>query len=212
MGNNKDDLISLSFPDDLKWSSDETGISSLKKLYQFVNNECDQAIRWYFTKRQTKKFFGYVFRIGAIFAITISGVIPILGEIFETDGVPKLSPGWAAVALAVAAFFISLDRFGGYTSGWIRYIRTGQILNKLQSDFKIEWEKQMLILQGEQPNIEVIKQTIDICKDFLAQVNSTVVGETDQWAQDFQKVLHELENEAKEKVDNCNQRNDKARY
>jgi hypothetical protein len=198
MENNHDDLTSQPFPDDLKWSNDDA-TTSLKQLYHFVNNECDQAIRWYFNKKQTKKIFGYVFRIGAIIAVAISGIIPILGEILETGGVPMLSPGWATVALGLAALFISLDRFGGYTSGWIRYIRTGQALNKLQSDFRIEWEKQMLILQADQSNLETVRQAVDKCKKFLAQVNAVICAETDQWAQDFQKILHELEEDAKEK-------------
>lgn len=203
MGDDKDDLTPGNFPDDLKWSEGEA-TASLEKLYQFVNDECDRAIKWYFDKKRTKRILGYFFRVGAILALATSGVIPILGEIYEKEGVPGLSPAWATIALAIAGLFLSLDRFGGYTSGWVRYIRTGQALSGLQSDFRIEWESQRLIIQGGQTNSAVVEQTIQHCRDFLAQVNLIVGAETDEWAQDFQKVLVELEKKIKEKAENPN--------
>ncbi len=199
MCDHKPDLTSQPFPKNLKWSTEEEQISSLDQLYQLVNRECDQAVGWYFTKKKKKKIYGYLFRIGAIFAVTISGVIPILSQILARNGSPVFPPGWATVSLAAAALFISLDRFGGCTSGWVRFIRTGQRLNKLQHEFKMEWEKQKLVRQCEDLRVENVKQAIDSCKDFSNQVNLTVMAETDQWAQDFQKTLQDLETNAKKK-------------
>jgi benzoyl-CoA reductase/2-hydroxyglutaryl-CoA dehydratase subunit BcrC/BadD/HgdB len=47
-----------------------------------------------------------------------------------------------------------------------------------------------------------VSQAIQKCQDFLAQVNSIVGAETDEWAKDFQKVLAELERRSKENEDN----------
>jgi len=201
MGAEKGDLKPGSFPEDLKWSESEA-IASLEMLYQFVNDECDRTTKWYFVKKRTMKFLGYVFRVGAIMALATSGVIPILAEIYEKGDVPGISPAWATFALAIAGVFIFLDRFGGYTSGWIRYIRTAQALSRLQSNFRIDWESQRLILQGGQSDSATVDQTIQKCRDFLAQVNSIVGAETDEWAKDFQKVLAELEKKTRESKNN----------
>ena len=201
MGDHKGDLKPGSFPEDLKWS--ETGATtSLEKLYQFVNDECDRATKWYFDKKKTMKFFGYVFRVGSILTLATSGVIPILGEIYEQGDVPGLSPAWATFALAIAGVLVFLDRFGGYTTGWIRYIRTAQALSRLQSNFRIEWESQRLILQSGQTDSATVDQAIQKCRDFLAQVNLIVGAETDEWAKDFQKILAELEKKTKKNEDN----------
>lgn len=197
MGTDKDDLIPGSFPEDLKWSGDEI-TTSLEMLYHFVNAECDRAKRWYFAKKRTMKIFGYIFRVGSILALASAGVIPILGEIFEKEGVPRLSPAWATFALAIAGVLLSLDRFGGYTDGWIRYIRTALALSRLQSNFRIEWESQRMILQSGQAEPATVNQAIEKCRNFLTQVNSIVGAETDEWAKDFQKVLAELEKKSKE--------------
>src|SRR5210317_1878014 len=157
MSDQKGDLKPGSFPDDLKWT-ENGATASLEMLYQFVNDECDRATKWYFDKKKTMKFLGYVFRVGSILALSIAGVIPILGEIYEKGDVPGLSPAWATFALAVAGVLIFLDRFGGYTSGWIRYIRTAQTLSRLQSDFRIEWESKKLTL----PSSQTDSATVDL--------------------------------------------------
>jgi hypothetical protein len=196
MGADKDDIKPGNFPADLKWSQDDAS-KSLEKLYKFANDECERAIDWYFNKKRNKKIFGYSLRIGAILAFAVSGLIPILGEIYEKNNIPGISPAWATVALAITAIFVALDRLGGYTSGWVRYICSGQILSQLQSDFRIEWEKLELVLQGGQTDSTTVRKGIDKCKEFLAQINSTVRAETDQWAQDFQNALLEFEEKTK---------------
>lgn len=201
MGAKKGDLKPGSFPVNLKWSENEA-TTSLELLYQFVNDECDRATGWYLVKKKTMKILGYIFRVGSILALAFAGIIPILGEIFEKGDVPGLSPAWSTLFLAVAGVFLSLDRFGGYTSGWIRYIRTALALNRLQSNFRIEWESQRLLLQGDQTDFDIVNQAIQKCRDFLAQVNSIVGAETDEWAKDFQRVLAELERQSKENEDN----------
>jgi hypothetical protein len=201
MGDHKGDLKPGSFPGELKWSESEA-TASLEMIYQFVIDECDRATRWYFVKKRTMKILGYIFRVGSILALAIAGVIPILGEIYEKGDVPGLSPAWSTFALAIAGVFLSLDRFGGYTTGWIRYIRTAQALSRLQSNFRIEWESQRLILQSGQTDSATVDQAIQKCRDFLAQVNLIVGAETDEWANDFQKVLAELEKKTKKNEDN----------
>ena len=197
----KRDLKPGDFPQNLKWSDSEA-TPSLELLYQYVNNECNRAAGWYFVKKKTMKTLGYIFRVGSILALAFAGVIPILGEIFEKGDVPGISPAWSTLFLAIAGVFLSLDRFGGYTSGWIRYIRTALALNRLQSNFRIEWESQRLLLQGGQTDSAGVGQAIQKCRDFLAQVNSIVGAETDEWAKDFQRVLAELERKSKENEDN----------
>jgi hypothetical protein len=197
MGKDKGDVSPGSFPGDLNWSEDMAAVS-LEKLYQFVNSECGRCINWYFEAKRTKRILGYIFRVCAILAVAISGVIPILGEIYEDGNMPILSPAWATIALAIAGLLLALDRFGGYTTGWIRYIRAGMALSRLQSNFRVEWEAQKLIWQGGQANSDAVKQAIQRCRDFLDQVNLIVSAETDEWAQDFMKVLVELEKKGKD--------------
>ena len=192
----KVDIKPGDFPNDLNWTSDKA-IGSLDLLYDFANAECKKAIEWYYRGKRGKLIAGYIFRVGSIIALVVSGIIPVLGEIFKKNDVPGISPAWATISLAVFGLFIALDRFGGYTSGWIRYITSGQALSDLQSDFRVEWEKYRLSVETGPLDTALVQQGIERCKIFLSQVHLIVKSETDQWAQEFKKALLELEDSGK---------------
>ncbi len=187
-------LTPSEFGKDIDWSKPTEAVEYLCK---FADTECSQAIEWYFSKKHQKAKLGSAARLCSIVAVTAAGVIPIIGEIFEKDDKPLLSPAWATVALAIAALFIAFDRFGGHTSGWVRYIRTGMALSQLQGNFRIGWAEQRLSAQvvpavpgtGSDP----IKDRIQLCRDFLIQMNALVGSETDEWAREFQTALVEID-------------------
>ncbi|MGK7907511.1 MAG: DUF4231 domain-containing protein [Synechococcus sp.] len=194
--NNEKDLRPQEFPKDLNWSPAEIS-KSLECLYDFVNQECTRAIKWYYKSKKSKSMLGYFLRVGAIVAVTIAGIIPIIGEIYKEDGVPLISPAWATVSLAIAALLIALDQFGGYTSGWVRYVRTAQKLTILQGDFRLNWAAHRLARVEDNVDAQIAKEGILLCKEFLQSVNLVVQAETNAWAQEFQQALIDIENASK---------------
>ena len=195
----EDDLLPQSFPQDLNWSDIES-YKSLQSVYNFVNTECERAISWYYDRKNIKKFLGYTFRLGAILTGAIAGIIPILGEIFDNYGISYLSPAWATVSLAIATLFVALDRLGGYTSGWVRYVRTAQKLTTLQGNFQLDWEEFRLSKNEHNIDFAIAQDGIQLCKEFLDAVNSEVQNETNIWAQEFQQALVEIEKQSKDKL------------
>ncbi len=196
MGSTKrKDLISHGFPRNLDWHTDQRW-ESLTLLYDFVAQECGNAIQWYYASKRIKSRIGYFLRAGSILAIAIAGVIPIIGEIYEwPDGSPLLSPAWATVALAIAALCVALDRFGGYTSGWVRYVRTAQRLTVLQADFRLSWEEYRL--RCPHLSAEETSEGILLCLHFLRNINLEIQNETNAWAQEFQQALLEVDSLSK---------------
>ena len=108
MGANKDDIKPGNYPVALDWTQADVK-GPLETIYTFVDDECRRAIDWYFSKRHGKRVAGYLCRVGAIVAFGLSGVIPVLSEIYKTSTGPGISPAWATVALAAMAFLIALD-------------------------------------------------------------------------------------------------------
>jgi hypothetical protein len=189
-----EDLRPSEFPE-LSWTSDDVG-TSLGRLYDYVTDQAERARTWYFGKRQWKKIGGYGFRAGAIVSIAAAGLIPILGEIFETGGVPYINPGWATVAVAIGALFVAIDKFAGFTSGWVRYILAGQQLARMEESFRFDWESSKLAWAGAKPSVEQAVAALAQCKGFLEDVNRVVEEETKLWATEFQSALKEIEKAA----------------
>ena len=94
--------------------SKENAVEAVEKLGKLADEECCKAIEWYFSHKKAKQYAGMWLRMLGILAVAAAGVIPILGEIFEKENSkPAINPAWATIALAVAALFIAMDRFGG---------------------------------------------------------------------------------------------------
>ena len=176
----------------LSWEEDKIA-DSLNKLYNYVIGQASQASDWYGQRRVNKKFGGLYLRAGAILATAVAGIIPILGEIFEENGIPAIQPAWATVAIAVAALLIAIDNLGGFTSGWVRYMLTAQKIDQLKESFRFEWEKNKLEKMGVEPQPEQVKQAIDKCQMFLFEVYGEVREETELWAAEFQSAIKEIE-------------------
>jgi len=192
------------FPLDLKWSPAEK-LNSLQRLFEFADAHCTKAIQWYHTSKRNKQRFGYSLRFLAIIAVAIAGIIPVMSEIICRQYEKQcISPAWATVSIALGALFIALDRFAGYTSGWVRYVRSAQKLTELQGQFRLEWcvymhsEVDSSVAQsgdggGTKEETRRKDYGILLCKEYIDSVNSVVSYETDAWAQEFQQVLIQFE-------------------
>ena len=168
----------------------------MEKLHAFVVGECAASIDWYYRKKWSKSLLGFLLRLGAILMVGVGGLIPLIGELLKRNGIPGISPAWATVALALAALMIAIDRFGGYTSGCIRYIRTAQTLTRLKGEFLMDWQEQRRVLCGEPIDADRTKEGILLYKQFLCRVYEQVRLETDLWAEDFQQALQTFNSQA----------------
>lgn len=187
------DLVPGSFPEMGDWSTH--GEENAEKMFDFARAKCQSAIVWYFSKKKMKRVLGYWFRGAPIVFIAIAGVIPVLHEIFENAQGEWTNPAWSTIAVAVAALLISWDRFGGFTSGWVRYIRAAQELTTLQTDYCIKWEASRLAgISAEDPN-EHLQSQVDLCSDYLRAVDEVIKTETDKWAHEFRVAIAVLEKE-----------------
>jgi hypothetical protein len=198
-------LILKDFPQSLDWEPTKKLIS-LQSVFKFVDDYCTEAIDWYHKKKRSKQRFGCGLRLLSITSVAVAGIIPVISEIIcKPDGTPCISPGWATVAIAIAALLVALDRFSGYTSGWVRYVRSAHRLTELQGQFRLDWC--MYLEEKGNGTIDESGNTKDtatyscschdyglrLCKKYIVSVNSVLGRETDAWAQEFQQVLVQFE-------------------
>lgn len=193
------DLTSISSDKGVKWNFDDPA-DSLNKLYEKIVGKADDTVSWYQDSKKSKKFGAITFRIFAICLGAIAGVIPVLIQIFQSKnpaGEIWLQPAFASVALAVAAFLIILDRFLGFSAGWMRYVKTFQVVNILIDNFKLDWEIDSSSWTGGKPTPAQVQATLIRFKTFVQSVNEAVQSETNQWAQEFQSIIAQLDESAK---------------
>jgi hypothetical protein len=184
----------------LSWDL-STVLASLARLVNHAIVEAETAIDWYLGAKRSKQHLARWLRAGAILLTATAGVIPILTQIYATDGKPAFSPAWASFALAVAATLVGLDRFFGFSSAWIRYITTEMRIRRILQGFRLDWETDKATWKGETPNDEQIQRVLARVKAFVLDVATIVEAETNSWAEEFQSTLKQIEEAAKAKAE-----------
>ena len=92
--------------------------------------------------------------------------------------------------VAAAGIFVSIDRFGGYTSGWVRYMLAQGKIERLRDAFLLDWN---LLKQANTPPEEMLEGA----KIFLLAVGKVIDDETQEWATEFQNAIREMERSRK---------------
>jgi len=187
----RQERTSLSLP----WG-DDAGADSLKKVYDFVTKYARDSITWYASRRKPKRRFGFLLRAAAMVLTALAGLIPVTQQLGLS-----LDAGWATVALAIAALCISFDHFGGFTSGWVRYMLAQQQIERLEHAFLLDWN--LWLASAPNPDEPDVQEGLTLARAFLMAVNKVIEDETKQWATDFQAAIKEIERAAAEAADSA---------
>jgi hypothetical protein len=199
---NRKDWSNLSYEKpDLIWDSGDVA-KSLHDVHQYAEGLAEGAIQWYYRKKVLKARLSQSVRYGAIGCTAFAGLVPVLGGLWPNalaalPAALKPASGNLFVSLLVglAASLVALDRSGGYSTGWIRYIRTGAELQKLLHEYRLD--RIGLMADANMPPARVLART----REFVVAVQSLVIRETETWATEFESNLAQMEKSAKEQSD-----------
>lgn len=169
----------------------------LNKLYDYVTKQAEDAIIWYYEKRINKRRIGVSLRYIAIFSTAAAGIIPILSILLKNGSetptiTTPLDPGWSAIAIAIAALALAIDKFGNFTNGWIRFVLAAQKINMELDLFRPEWNRELLTLNDPLDKDDVLIMIL-LGEGLLLHVSQTVQEETNKWVVEFQAALSEVD-------------------
>jgi len=205
----------------LTWESGKLA-QPLDKVRLYVVTRCQAAVDWYYTRSRYRRIFCRFFRVAVILLTAFAGLLPLINNLHQTRQIdalltalapaastgengatqemirlavyrPLVNPVWSALALALVATLLALDRFYGATSGWIRYLRTAQQLTHTLDTFQVAYETQRLGWGWPEPTPEQAQAALVTMQTFLTRANSAVHDETMAWATEFTKTLKQLD-------------------
>jgi hypothetical protein len=189
---------------ELDWDpADVSG--SLNAVNSYAEDLAVKAIEWYYKKKRFKSNCSRLFRYGGILCTALAGMLPILSAAWPRAlaSFPALQPanGNLVVSLLVGltATLIAIDRFGGFSTAWIRYIRTAAEIQKSLYEYRLDWVKLLAdagITGAIQP-APLLART----REFVLAVQALVIQETGAWAAEFENNLSQMEKSAKEQSD-----------
>jgi hypothetical protein len=186
--------------DELDWSPAHR-VESLGKLKAYVARHGANAVEYYQFAKKPKKRWAIWLRMGALLFAGAAGLIPILSQLYvRADGTLYVQPAWASVALALAAGALAIDRFFGFSSGWMRFMGTELKARRALDDFELEWEAARAAWADAAPTAEQGQDMIGRATRFAGAVADIVRDETDQWMSEFREAIRQIDERSKAAV------------
>ncbi|HUI57413.1 MAG TPA: SLATT domain-containing protein [Bryobacteraceae bacterium] len=187
----------------LSWKDSDME-ASLAALRRYVESEAQKQIDWYYAKKTVKSRVSTGLRFLAILLFVTGGLVPIIKATLPTTAVNKFPFDFGQAGyllIGIAAGCLGLDRFFGYSTGWIRYITTAMAIEKSLEEYRMEWARNMAKLRGGPPNEQQLDQLIQTCEAFSLAIKSQVEQETKAWVAEFQSSLSQLEKDLQAKAE-----------
>jgi hypothetical protein len=187
----------------LSWKDPDVG-TSLSALHQYVEDQAQKQIKWYWEKKRAKSAMSMGLRFVAIVLFVLGGLVPIVKATLPADVTNRFRFDFGQsgyLLIGIAAGCMGLDRFFGYSTGWIRYVTTAMAIEKSLEEFRLEWTRTMAKMRGVPPAPEQLETLIQTCTAFSLAIKSQVEQETKAWVVEFQNNLSQLEKELQTKVD-----------
>lgn len=188
----------------LQWDTPQDRQISIQHLYRYAEQYAQQSIDWYLGNKNSKSRWSRWLRLSAIVLATLGGLAPVMLSIGWLERDPAGLSGWSGSAaaiigqlgylwLALAAACVATDKFFGFSSGWMRYIKTAQVLMKALAEFRLDWAMLVAKQAGTPPTEEQLQLMIQRIKEFVIGVHGQVEQETLTWIAEFQSSLAEIE-------------------
>lgn len=174
--------------------NDSDPMASLNALYVSTCDRAQQQIGWYSEHVRWKRRFSWCLRAAALIFIGIGSLLPLVGAAILALGLSRnhVDFGFGYVAFAVAAGCVGFDKFFGFSSGWLRYIKTQLILESGLDQFRLDWVSLVAKVVGGKPTPDQVQTMIKRLQSFSEFTDSQVQQETNAWILEFQTSLAEL--------------------
>jgi hypothetical protein len=186
----------------LTWNNDGEIQRSIVEIYQYAEASANNSIAWYGRRTRSKAVMSRLLRALAIFFTAVGGLMPIIRALrpYTAQSTPTLMGldvgQLGYLLLGSAAACIAFDRFFGFSSGWMRYITTKMTLERMLSEFRMDWAMMVAKLGGKSPTTDQVQLMIQRLKEFLVAINTHVENETQTWVSEFKTNLAEIEKTA----------------
>jgi hypothetical protein len=181
-------------------------------LRQYVEEDVEAAIKWYYAKKPWKAWASQLLKLLTLLATGFGGLLPIVsatgvfsnglkGAEQQIRNLQINQIGYLCFGLAAA--FLAFDKYFGYSTGWMRYITTAMSLETALRNFRLDWAKTTSGLAGTTPSGGVLETLLQKIQDFCVAARTLVEKETQAWVMEFQTNLSQLEKEAKAAIESA---------
>lgn len=164
----------------------------IEKYYLQTISEAEAILSWYPKKRISFRMYSQLIRLGTVVLAGLGGIMPLLELAFQGNEDMRLV-NYGYVAFSVAASLFLLDKYFGFSTGWMRFMLAEVEIKKVISEKKNEWIYYQITYRGKELTKEEIRTILDFNNSLSNAVNNLVIKETKEWINEFKSTYKSLE-------------------
>lgn len=164
----------------------------IEKLYSYANEYKEGICQWYWRGIARKRRAAFLLLI-MVFALVILATFiqTVVVNYYQGDAGGQFFLSQLAFGLfAVSIIFLLIDKVFGWTSGWVRYIKTVLDIERIHNDFTSKWISSNSL--NEHDFDACYQNALKLVKDFIQSVDEFQKRETDEWSMQFGDSLNQL--------------------
>lgn len=169
---------------------DKLAAAKIKQLFEHTLTQADTTINWYRTYKVKKGRVAKTIRIAATLLLICSTLMPYMASLNAENKTNASLLYFGYLLAGLGGGLLLLDRYYGYSNSWIRFVLTGQDLQRIRDTFIEHW--QVVYVQQLPLTIDSFGTLIGEISTFRELFGGTVKAETETWAREFQQSMKEL--------------------
>jgi SMODS and SLOG-associating 2TM effector domain 2 len=183
------DLVSQALPE---FAKDASLLDIANGLFRWVEASALTVCEWYLHEKEPKARRSRLLRLLAIILATTGSVAPFIAV--GTGDSTYVYLGYPMLAAAAAA--VGADRALGLSSSWMRYQISAAAIGKLVLQRQLQWAVVSRELIDSPTSDVAFREAMSEIHGFAGDLCDLVVGETQNWVEDFRGYFARLESAA----------------
>lgn len=182
----------------------------LEQLRAYAEVKIEGELDWYRRNKKGRATTSQRLRFWAVSCTILGGLVPVV--VAAVGERPAFLDGWPIrfgqlgyVLLGIAGGFVLMDRYFGYSTGWMRYVLAMQAIEKSREQFRMEWTALRRLLStattGTPDESELIDRMIQRARAVIIDVKERSEQETQAWIAEFQTNLAQFEKDLKSQLE-----------
>ncbi|NVJ64057.1 MAG: SLATT domain-containing protein [Flavobacteriaceae bacterium] len=160
-------------------------------MYEKTLEFSEEKVSWYLDKIKGKRFVSQTSRVVSFIFLASGTILPLLAGLSDDPGQRLFMTQLGVVSLAVAGLAQVADKAFGWSSGWMRFIKTVTEMEMRTSSFESEWFEYEL----NKPSLDAedVLPLFNITKEFRQDLEQMQLVETNGWITEYNAGIAVLE-------------------
>lgn len=165
-----------------------TGTKIIEEMQRKSLERADKYFKWYLTTKREKAKYSKIIRFSCILLFTLTAVVPLVNSFGEAQKVP---PNLGYILATFGAGLLFLDRFYGFSTGWVRVNRTLTEIGDSIRNFTFLMQTSIHLNSPDTP--QGFQALADTIRTFNDNISAIIKSETSNWEKEFQSGSEELQ-------------------